>query len=188
MSRRLFLAIDPDEPTRSRLGTLATNLRRRIERRGGPRVTWVAPDRMHVTVHFLGEVEEDRAEAIIAAMAPPIDVAAFTLTIDRLGAFPDLGRPRVVWACGPADPAIREVHRRMGERLAACGCVLDARPFSPHVTLGRMRERGALPALSAVDPPIRFRVARLTLYESQLSSEGPHYTPVAFTALAETSG
>ncbi len=185
MSRRLFLAIDLDEGARTRLGALAANLRMRLDREGGPRVTWVAPDRMHVTLHFLGQVEESRAESIVAAMAPPIAVPAFTLTIDRLGAFPARGRPRVVWAGGPAAPAIGEVHRLMGARLAACGCVLDERPFSPHVTLGRVREpRGSLPALPRIDPPIHVGIARVTLYESQLSSEGPRYTPVAFTALA----
>lgn len=185
MSRRLFLAIDLDEPARTRLGALAATLRARLERERGLRVTWVAPDRMHVTLHFLGQVEADRAESIVAAMAPPIAVPAFTLTIDRLGAFPGLGRPRVLWAGGPGVPAIVDVHRLMGERMAACGCELDERPFSPHVTLGRVREsRGSLPALPRIEPPIEFGIARVTLYESQLSSEGPRYTPVAFTALA----
>lgn len=189
MSRRLFLAIDLDEPGRTRLGALAASLRTRLERGGGPRVTWVAPDRMHVTLHFLGEVEEERAESIVAAMAPPIAVSTFTLTIDRLGAFPGRGRPRVLWAGGPAAPAIGEVHRLMGARMAACGCVLDERPFSPHVTLGRVREaRGSLPALPRIEPPIQVAVARVTLYESQLSSDGPRYTPVAFTALAGPDG
>ena len=186
MSRRLFVAVDPDGPARARLAALAGELRARVERTKGPRITWVAPDRLHVTLHFVGDVEETRTACLVDRLMRPLDVPPLEITIDRVGVFPPRGRPRVVWAGGAATDAVRLLHRRVGEQLAACGSVPDERPFSPHVTLGRVRDaRGPLGPLPAVGAAIRLAVTRVTLYESQLSSDGPVYTALAHAALPD---
>jgi 2'-5' RNA ligase len=74
-------------------------LRRRVDASAPrARLTWVAPERLHLTVRFIGEVDEARGAGITAALAPALDVPAFDLTAAGVGVFPRHGPPRVVWA------------------------------------------------------------------------------------------
>ena len=133
-------------------------------------VAWVAPGNLHLTLKFLGAVPEAR--------------------ILGLGAFPSANRPRVVWA-GVTDGASEtvELARRVDTALAKLGFARDERPFSPHVTLGRVRRPGRDPALtealgSATAREFgRMRVPGATLMRSELGPRGARYTELAKVAL-----
>ena len=118
----------------------------------------------------------------------------FEARICGLGAFPSAGRPRVVWA-GVTDGASEmiEFARRVDVALAALGLPRDERPFSPHVTLGRVRRPGRNPVLTdALESASarefgRVRVSSAALIRSELGPRGARYTELATVGLGQPS-
>ncbi len=181
MSRiRCFVAADLDEPARQEVGRLQERLRKM-----GVRGRWVAPERVHVTVRFIGEIPPETFDAVCEALARPVgETGPLDLVLQGLGAFPSLRRPRVLWVGLAGDVAgLAGAAREVNGRLEGLGLPGEARPFRPHVTLARAKgpsgmdglER-ALKAIGVYQGP-GFRVTRLTLYESRLKPGGPEYIP-----------
>lgn len=147
-------------------------------------VAWVAPGNLHLTLKFLGSVEEERIDAIVAALRGAVsDAAAFEAVVNGLGAFPTPTRPRVVWAgMREGAQAMITLAGRVDAALATLGFPREARPFSPHVTLGRVRvPRRDLRLAEALAKDAarefgRLRVERLALMQSRLSPTGSQYT------------
>jgi 2'-5' RNA ligase len=186
---RLFVGVPLDPALARDLGGVAGELRQRVGRHA-PRakLTWVATDRLHVTVRFIGEADDTRAAAIRAALAPPLGVAAFDLEIVELGAFPGRGRPRVFWAgVGAGHDEMVQVEREVSARLAGCGVAAEDRPYRPHLTLARVREPAGLRAgdvLEGLSGSIGTqRVGAITLFQSRLSPQGPTYVALQETPL-----
>jgi 2'-5' RNA ligase len=112
-----------------------------IARSGGVRC--VRPDHLHVTLAFIGDVDEARAAAIVEASSAPLAAAPFDVAFGAAGVFPPRGAPRVLWlglTSGAAE--VGRVQRLVAARLAAIGIALEKRPFHPHVTLARWRRGG----------------------------------------------
>jgi len=164
-------------------------------------VRWVSPDGAHITLHFLGETEPERAALLRLALGPVIaGHPAFELRTADLGAFPSIKRPRVLWLglWGPAH-RLATLHAAIGETLTeyefeAAGA--DDEQFHPHITLGRVRNvrdgsardlpaaiRRRFEALQASGDvshrnPIPLPVTEIHLMRSHLSHEGAHYETV----------
>lgn len=105
-------------------------------------VKWVRPEGIHLTLKFLGDVEaaqesELRAALRAAAGETSGEPRSITLHIEGFGVFPDLRRPRVVWAGVAPDPALELLQHRVEQAFAPLGFPTEARAFRPHVTLGR---------------------------------------------------
>jgi 2'-5' RNA ligase len=153
-------------------------------------VTWVGPDSFHLTLKFLGPVGADRAADVTEALMNVAGACpSFHLGIRGLGAFPSPRRPRVLWAgidagAGPAAA----LATRVDEGLEALGFKREARAFSPHVTLGRVRQPHAQPRLAeALVSTVSFgrvEVAHISLMRSDLSPRGARYTELAVAPLA----
>jgi 2'-5' RNA ligase len=168
--------------------TLRTVLATEIEGLGrrGRRVGWVAAENLHLTLKFLGGVETDRLEKVATALAAVAAAGtAFDLTLQGVGAFPSPTRPRVIWAGASSGGAeVAGLAARVEEALAPLGFSPEGRPFSTHVTLGRVREPRRDPALAAAlaGGAARefggFHVDQLTLMRSDLSPRGARYTPL----------
>ena len=145
---------------------------------------------------FLGDVDEGRLEAIAGALTGAVPgAAAFDSQVEGLGAFPSAARPRVVWAgVTVGAPAIGDLAGRVDEALAALGFAREARPFSAHITLGRIRQPGRAPALTealrgaAGRPFGRLGVSRVSLMRSELSPRGARYTELAAASLGGAAG
>ncbi len=185
---RLFVAAEIDPALARELARVAGELRERVGARAPrARLTWVPADRLHFTVRFIGEVDEPRGSAIIAALAPPLPVAPFDVAIAGLGVFPPKGPPRVLWA-GASEGRVEMagLEREVSARLAACGIPPETREYSPHLTLARVREPGGLRSRDLLDgaPQGAFgttRVDAITLFQSVLSPKGPTYRKVQST-------
>src|SRR5262245_51634019 len=136
---RLFVAVDLDEAARA---AVAVEQKRVAAALGDARksVRWVKPDHLHLTLVFLGEVPEEQAVTIAAAVGRPLDASSFDVTFQGIGVFPPHGPPRAVWI-GVTDGAAEliELQRTLAERVAREGLALESRPFQPHLTLGRWR-------------------------------------------------
>jgi RNA 2',3'-cyclic 3'-phosphodiesterase len=118
-----------------------------LRERGLP-IKWVRPDGIHLTLKFLGSVEEAREPALRAALAQAAAPGGatresgeggggVTVHVEGFGAFPDVERPRVVWAGVAPDPALELLQHRVEQVFAPLGFPTEARAFRPHVTLGR---------------------------------------------------
>ena len=156
------------------------------------RITWVTAERLHVTVRFIGHVDEAKADAIRAVLEPPLALHSFDLTVSGVGAFPPKGSPRVVWAGLTAGrDQLLTVERSVSERLAHAGVPREERPYRPHLTLARVREAAGLRSAPLVDA-LRdvslgtTSVDAITLFESRLSPTGPTYVPLARTPLVRS--
>jgi 2'-5' RNA ligase len=158
-------------------------------------VAWVARDNVHLTLKFLGSVEAPRLQAATAALAGAVATRpAFQLAVSGLGAFPSPARPRVLWA-GVAEgaDAAGALAGLIDATLAPLGFDRESRPFSAHVTLGRVRAPRADPrlagALAAGGSAGRQRVTHVALMRSDLSTRGARYTELAALPLAlESAG
>jgi 2'-5' RNA ligase len=150
-------------------------------------VVWVAPENFHLTLKFLGGIDTGRVPDVDKALADAVaGRSPFQLTLRGLGAFPSVGRPRIIWA-GIADGAaeLAAVAARVDHALVPLGFPAEERPFSAHVTLGRVRTPRRNPRLSqalsaAADVElITVPVARVSLMRSDLSPRGARYSELA---------
>src|SRR5688572_1119982 len=189
---RLFVGIAIDSAVAAAASTLSDELRRRAARLApGARITWIPPERIHLTVRFIGEADEDRVTSVKEAMTAPLAAPAFDLSLGGIGAFPRSGKPQVVWAGIEAgfDP-LHAIERDVTWRLQQIGIPPEERAFSAHLTLARVREAAGLKShpLFAGLGDTRLgttRVEAITLYESRLSPKGPTYLPLQHTRLGD---
>ncbi|HXH06650.1 MAG TPA: RNA 2',3'-cyclic phosphodiesterase [Vicinamibacterales bacterium] len=189
---RLFLAIELDDVARRAAARVAATLERRLGREAG--VRWVDPAGFHATLHFFGEVADDRFPALDAALDPPLQAAPFEATLGRGGAFPSSGAPRVIWiGLASAGGELVQLHEEVEARVTAIGFEREARPLAAHVTLGRIHRirpaqaaalRSALADVAAV--LARVRVEHVTLFRSRLSPAGARYEPLRRIPLGGT--
>ena len=150
----------------------------------------MAADRLHVTVPFIGEVDEPRSTVMADALGPGLALAPFELTVEGVGTFPERGAPRVLWAgIGRGADALGAVEEHVSSRLERCGVPREVRPYRPHVTLARVREPGGLRAAAWLEglTDCRFGpspVNAITLFERRPSPQGHIYTALQRTPLA----
>jgi RNA 2',3'-cyclic 3'-phosphodiesterase len=181
------VAVLLDEAVRSSLGAEIDRLRSLA---GG--VSWVAPVNLHVTLKFLGGVDPGRLDAVRESLVRAVEgLSTFDLVVEGLGAFPSATRPRVIWGgVASGREAMVALAEGVERELAALGFARETRAFSPHVTLGRVREPRPNRDLAAAIERGRglsfgaVRVDRVSLMRSDLSPHGARYTELGFAPLA----
>ena len=178
---RLFVAMELDDDVRSVLRSVQAELGRRCEG-----VRWIPPEQLHVTVKFLGEVPDadvtSVAEAVTRGAAGAVP---FTMELGGCGCFPPRGGVRIVWAgIQEESGALLKCVDLVEGELMRIGFSKEKRPFSGHITIGRVREDrsdGRIRAAAEAFPfePVPQSVSSLTLMSSVLSPKGQTYTPAA---------
>lgn len=187
---RLFVGADVGERVAAAAGTLIEDLQGKAGTLAPrARVTWIPAERLHLTVRFIGHVDDERYRAIARALEPPLAVPAFDLAFAGIGAFPASGPPRVIWAgVSKGLEALQALEREVTARLEATGIAPEDRAYSPHLTLARVREAAGLKTAALLDG-VRdralgaARVEAITLFESRLSPKGPAYVALQKTPL-----
>jgi len=183
---RAFIAIELPDAVKDSLSSLRDRLRSAEHRY----VKWVAPEGVHLTLKFLGNIAQDRVPPIVEAIAQAAQgVTPFQLQIGGLGAFPNMGRPQVIWVAirGEVEKLIT-LQRGVDQALVALGFHPESRPFTPHLTLGRLRERassaerreigGLMTATQFEDGPA-MEVTEISLIRSTLTPQGAIYNRIA---------
>lgn len=131
---RLFVAINPPERVRERIAAGTEDLR------GLEGIRWVSPDRVHLTLKFLGEVDDDSERSITEALARVTSGhAPFEARVTAPGAFPNIRRPRIIWLGLEQAPRLAALQSDLEDALANLGFEREQRAFRPHLTLGRVR-------------------------------------------------
>ncbi len=173
---RLFIGIPiPDEYVR-----IIREVQGAWKGRLASRVSWVRPELAHLTLKFLGETDDALVDGIARAMSAAAG-GSFVMQGGPGGFFPARGAPRVVWVgFRRGERECGAYFRRLDNGLAAAGFAAETRPFSPHVTVARVKEAargddwtGLAAALTLDWPP--FSVDRAVLWQSVLQSSGPLY-------------
>jgi len=188
---RCFIAIDIPEEIRAELGSLEKELAGQVDVRQGD-VKWVRPEEMHLTLKFLGEVPDNEIVAVCNIVK---EVAgrhrAFDLPLRRGGSFG--GRSaRVLWLGAGLDcPELLELQHDLEDELAEAGWPKEGRQFSGHLTLCRIRNSQAGEKLGRLIARYEdydlglVRADSITVFESQLTPQGPIYTPLGNYRLQE---
>jgi 2'-5' RNA ligase len=172
---RLFVAIDVPEAIKDAIETDVVDALR--DRLAGAR--WTRPDGRHLTLKFLGNVDDDRVNEIGRTLASVAsEHSSFRASFGEVGGFPTLKRPRVLWI-GMDDGAepMSELAAQLERSLEPLGFEPEGRPFSGHFTLARFpkpRTIEDLPELAV--PRDVFHVSEVVLFRSQLHPKGARYT------------
>ncbi len=179
---RLFIAIELPAEAQMAL----RNVQRALPKL--PAVRWTNPANIHLTLQFLGDYPAARVETLLNALRSAESNPPFELTLATIGAFPNLKRPRIIWAGVTGDTAaLTALHRAVVSATAALGFAAEKRPFKPHLTLGRVKpwargndHRAIAAALNGatVGDIATVPVGKFSLIRSQLTREGAIYTPL----------
>ena len=187
---RSFIAIELSEEARTELARLQSRLK---EASPPKTVRWTDPKNIHLTLHFLGDVAEERLEDVgrilrnAAASHKP-----FSLNLSNLGCFPSTRRPRIVWVglSGNTDSLVAFQHE-LGESLKqAIGFQPEPRKYSPHLTVGRVKKgvssnglrklgQSLESEIPGVGHLITLPVDHVHFIRSDLKPDGPVYTTLA---------
>lgn len=173
--RRIFIALPMDGEIQEIARVFLKSAGQRF-----PEVSWCDPRGLHLTLHFFGYVDPDRRAVIhdildeTARSSPKL-----RLSLSSIGFFPDAEHPRVVWAgaTGQTLP-LALLQRSLAEKLKAAGFEIDPRPFTPHVTLGRVKKKPlSLDDLKRLQfPSCSERLfSEIALYESRPTQQGSRY-------------
>jgi 2'-5' RNA ligase len=190
-SIRAFIAVELTDDLRRALRSMQRQLQTAP---GASAVRWVAPENIHLTLKFLGNMDAARVTELSAALQTAVAGAApFTLALRGLGCFPNTRRPNVIWV--GVEGAVGEVAAlavRIEQAAAALGYPLEDRPFSPHLTVGRIKrearsdDRAVIGRAVESFPATELGVLRaedVRLIKSDLRPDGPLYTTLATAPL-----
>jgi len=189
---RAFIAIGLPKEIKKSLADLQENLKT-----SGSDVKWVLPENIHLTLKFLGEIDDEEINQINPVLDDIAkDKKAFSISLSSLGAFPKISSPRVIWVgIKDGENQVQEIAQGLEQRLAKIGIPRETREFSTHITIGRVRSplnRGklteALQGLkdSLTSENLFFPANRITLFKSTLTPSGPVYEAIKEASLAIT--
>lgn len=178
---RTFIAAEISAEVKKRLAADVARFRMLA-----PRVKWSPVDNMHLTFRFLGDVKEPDLEELFDALADITPEAEpFALEVRGVGAFPNWRHPRVVWAgCGEGSEDAVQLAEMVEEACVGLGYDRERRPFSPHLTLGRVKLPADAEGLETVAADAEKRygfldIDALVVFMSTLRRTGPVYSPMA---------
>lgn len=184
---RLFVALSIPSEVRENIASLIPVLRRADSK---PR--WVNPENLHVTLKFIGEVAQESVPVICDALQTVRALQPLTLAFRGVGFFPNARCPNVAWVGIEAPPDLSNLAAAVNGVLAPLGIEPETKPFVPHLTIARFKEKRLLPALQAEmekwkDHSLgQFTAADIHLIESRLKSSGAEYTTLRSFNFAQT--
>jgi 2'-5' RNA ligase len=188
---RSFIAIELPEAVKLNLSQLEAKLKSGRQ----TSVKWVAPESIHLTLKFLGNVVPESIKDIAQAMAEAAQgIPPFRLEVKDLGVFPNLKRVQVAWVGvhGEIDK-LSQLQQRLDANLSRLGFAPEGRPFTPHLTIARLRDNASPAERQALGQLIAstrfeagaFSVDAISLMKSQLTREGPIYSRISQVALSK---
>jgi 2'-5' RNA ligase len=192
MSRiRTFIAVDIDKPVRDRLIALQESLART-----DTEIKWVEPKSIHLTLLFLGEVDDRELISVCRAVSKVCaEIPPFVLGVESVGCFPNARRPRILWAgIGEGAEEATALHDALEIPLLELRCYRrEDRPYTPHVTLGRVQSDSVTAKLSEkIAKSTTWQGGQTTVREvlvmsSEMMRDGPTYSVMSRAKLAVPS-
>ena len=179
MNVRLFVAVEIPEETREKLAELQDKLKK-----VDADVGWVAPENLHITLKFIGYIDEEKIDTVINIMNDSVThIKPFDLSYVGVGIFPTEKNPRVIFAdIIDSGGILAKIHERLDNQLMALGVEHEERKFEAHLTLGRIKTRRNVRKLvEGLNSYNGFNfgsehITQVVLMKSDLSPNGPKYT------------
>lgn len=174
---RLFVALDLPDVIRERLSALCCGL---------PGARWVAPEQMHLTLRFIGDVDSTIFRDVREALCE-VRGERLSLRLEGIGFFPPRGKPRVVWVGIAANEKLVRLRNRIESILVRAGLEPEGRKYSPHITLARLKNTpaariGAYLSHNGLFATEQFEVHEFFLYSSVLNAKGAkHYIEAGYS-------
>lgn len=189
---RSFIAIELPQELKLALARIRDKLK------SGSRapVKWVDPDSIHLTLKFLGNIDSDITGKITSALEEAVrGTSPFSVELSGLGVFPNIRRVQVVWVGLAGEVAkLGQLQQRIETGLIPLGFAAESRSFTPHLTLGRVRDYaapderqdlGQLVTGTGFEAKCKVNVDAVHLIKSQLTREGPIYSKISTVALKQ---
>lgn len=181
--KRIFTAIDISEEARRKVSARIENLRRQFP---ALRVGWDKPEKLHLTLKFLGETNEEQLEKLSDAVEKTArGISDFKLRIEDAGVFPNQRKARVLWL-GVKDEKgnLRKLNEALESECERQGLARETRDFKAHLTIARLREPEKSKSLVEAHlretfAAVEFEVSEVVIYQSELSPQGSRYTVVS---------
>jgi 2'-5' RNA ligase len=188
---RAFIAISLSPEIYQQLDQVLAGLKNKLP---GGSIRWIPANNIHLTIKFLGDVSISSQELLTKVLQAEVSRhPSFEVSVGELGVFPSLRRPHVVWIGVEAPPELAVLQHGVEAEMARLGYAPEERPFSPHLTLGRVarnaspediRHIGDVLVKSKVGFLGAFRVQSVHLYRSDLQPGGSVYTRLFTASLA----
>jgi 2'-5' RNA ligase len=185
---RIFYAIELPLEIRARAAEHIARLRSTLPHL---RAGWERTEKLHLTLKFLGNVEESRIPALSLAAERAVSAfSPFTLTVADAGAFPPHGQPRVLWlGISDSSNTLARLQQALEDECAAAGFKREQRPFHPHITIARLRQPAGARQLAAIHketgfPAMELTVKEIILMHSEMTPGGSRYTPLTRHSLS----
>jgi len=180
---RTFIAIDFPPSALEKIAEISNFFKQQTPQNA---LKWVETPNTHLTIKFIGEIEEVILPVVKEKLSQALqNLKPYSIQISGLGMYPNKKNPRVVWlGILGAEPLV-EIHRLINEKLVEIGIKADHRPFSPHMTIARVRQSakpetvnliGRTLSKFRVDPLNEIRIDQVHLYKSDLLPSGPVYS------------
>jgi 2'-5' RNA ligase len=188
---RLFVALEIPTEVRDEFAALINELRAADSSFSKNRARWVRPENLHVTLKFIGHVDNGKLDAIRAALGEVRFDSPVELRFRGLGFFPNAKRPRVFWAGMEASPDLAPLAAEIDTRLKKLGILSETKEFAPHLTLARFDPPGISEGLSAIaqeNVAREFGAARtgeFHLFESKTRPTGAEYARLSSFSFAK---
>ncbi len=183
---RTFIALELSDEIHRKLAQLIDDLKKGVQFTPA-RPKWVRPESIHMTLKFLGNIEENMVDRIAEVLKhAAAETEPFLLKVRNLGVFPDERRPRVLWVgVTNGDEETCALQKKIDEGLSPLGFDREKRPFHPHLTLARIKSLRGTAAMMGVVRSHKSRyvgecqIDRIILFRSELHPEGARYTKLA---------
>ncbi len=182
---RLFVAVELETVVRASAAAAGHALRARLPREIAAR--WISEENLHITLQFLGEVDDGLVPHVVAALGIPFGQQPFTIDIEGFGAFPSSGPLRVFWlGVRRGADGLAALHDEVASRMEPLGFPRERRPYAGHLTIARVKDGGPRSVQAAVRRLLaelpahagQSQVTGITLFHSRLSPKGASYEPV----------
>lgn len=181
MTIRTFIAISLTDDIRRSLAELITELRKT-----GADVKWVPAEKIHITLKFLGNTDDSLIPKIKERLIKKLShFNTFYIKIGGVGCFPSERRPRVLWVGIENSDALRSLQKDIDAEVSGLGFAAEERPFSPHLTIGRVRSQRGITEMPGTFAKFRFsdfgvlEVKSIHIMKSELKPAGAEYSSLA---------
>lgn len=184
---RAFLAVDLPAEALDAVARVTDSLRRLAP----GDVRWVPKGNLHLTLKFLGDVDQARLPKLErAVLGRTANTPPFAVELGGVGAFPNARAARVLWVgVGEGSPELSRLARRLDTATARLGVERERRPYRGHLTVARLRSPARVPVEQVESPPpVPVPVNEIVLYRSDLRADGARYVPLERFPLAGTPG
>jgi RNA 2',3'-cyclic 3'-phosphodiesterase len=175
---RTFIAIDTPQPIKDRISEIQSELRK-----SGADVKWEGQNKFHITIKFLGEVQESMIDNVISSLRNvSTNFSPFSLQYADLGSFPNFKNPKVIWiGCKDISLSLLKIRQSLDKDLQKLGFDTEEREFHPHITLGRVRSDNQIKDLIPIIENLKFEsevteCREILVLKSILKSSGSEYS------------